>query len=326
MNKKDDKLAKKSLFKNFRLTTQLTILIVVLAMWIFLALTTDTFLTRENIANLFRQTSLLGIVAVGLTFVIISGHSDLSMGATIGVSGIITAQLLRGGMPLIVVILAAIALGIAIGTVNGLVIIKGEVPAFIATLSTMTALRGVAYLLSNGQTIAGLPDYFNKFSGANIWIIPSFVFILIIVLIIGHFVLSSTVFGRNLYAVGSNKEVAALSGIKVYPMVQTAYMISGMLAALAGVLLTSRLASGQPMAGNGYDLQCVTAVVIGGGSLSGGKGSVMGTFIGTLLIYTLYNGGNLLNVNAFWLQIVIGVMTILAVFIDGLRRRRASRA
>lgn len=311
---------------NSSLMSQLTIPLVVLFIWILLSLTTKTFFTKENISNLFRQASILGIIATGLTFEIISGQSDLGMGAAVGVSGIIATKLMSNGVPFVAIVPIITALGLLIGLFNGTIVVKGGVPAFIATLSTMTILRGFAYIISNGQTIGGLPKAFTSFSSKTLLGVPSFVIIYIAVMLVAHFVLSKTVFGRNLYAVGSNREAASLAGINVFRMITSAFMVSGVTASITGILVASRLASGQPTAGNGYDLQCVTACVIGGASLGGGRGTILGTFFGTLLIYTLQNGGNLLKINSFWLQVITGFMTVLAVLIDEGRRKKASRS
>jgi ribose transport system permease protein len=308
-----------------RIVSKLTLPAVLLLLWILLSITTDTFFTTTNFANLLRQASIYGVVATGVTFCIISGNMDLSVGSMMGLSSMILSVMSSKGVPIIWCLLFTLVIASVVGFINGMMVMKGGVPAFIGTLGMSGVLRGIVYLLCGGKIISNIPKIIKTFSGRNIFGIPIFVFISAFVVILGYIVSEKTKFGRYVFAVGSNKEVAKLSGIKVVPVATEVYILSSCIAAVAGWMLTARLAGGQPTAGAGFDLECVTAVVIGGATLGGGEGSVFGTVVGVLTIITIRNGGNLLNVNSFWLEIVTGLLTVGAVLLDQMRRRRSQQ-
>ncbi len=293
-----------------------SLILILIALFIFLSFASDTFLTWRNLSNLGRQTSINGIVALGMTFVIISGGIDLSVGAVVGLSGMIAALLMRSGVDTTVSIAVALVVSTLVGAINGVVIFKGKVPPFIATLGTMTIVRGLIMLISGAAMVAGLPKAFTAFSQAELFGIPSMIWIWILIALIAFVITKWLVFGRNVYTIGSNKEAARLSGISVGRVTIGVYALCSLFAGIAGILFISRIANGVPTAGQGYELEAIAAAVIGGASLSGAEGSVFGTVLGAIIMQLLRNGGNLLGVNPFILEIVIGALIVGVVFLD----------
>jgi len=296
----------------------------ILVLLIFIAaliLTTNDFLTLTNLDNLVRQVAVFAILSIGQLFVILTGGIDLSVGSVLGLSGGVTALLLAAGAPIPLAILAGLLVGLLVGLINGQLVSRLKLPPFIATLGMLGIARGVVLLLTGARTIAPLPDAFNIIANGSILGLPSLFWILILVAIVAAFVLGRTVFGRYVYAVGSNAESSRLSGVPVNAVLIAVYSISGLLAGFAGVLTTSRLGAGIPTAGTGYELQAIAGAVIGGASLSGAKGRTIGAVLGALIMAILANGGNLLGVDPFYLQIAIGLLIILAVYFDNLQGR-----
>ncbi len=296
----------------------------ILVLLIFIAaliLTTNDFLTLTNLDNLVRQVAVFAILSIGQLFVILTGGIDLSVGSVLGLSGGVTALLLAAGAPIPLAILAGLLVGLLVGVINGLLVSRLKLPPFIATLGMLGIARGVVLLLTGARTIAPLPDAFNIIANGSILGLPSLFWILILVAIVAAFVLGRMVFGRYVYAVGSNAESSRLSGVPVNAVLIAVYSISGLLAGFAGVLTTSRLGAGIPTAGTGYELQAIAGAVIGGASLSGAKGRTIGAVLGALIMAILANGGNLLGVDPFYLQIAIGLLIILAVYFDNLQGR-----
>jgi ribose transport system permease protein len=296
----------------------------ILVLLIFIAaliLTTNDFLTLTNLDNLVRQVAVFAILSIGQLFVILTGGIDLSVGSVLGLSGGVTALLLAAGAPIPLAILAGLLVGLLVGLINGQLVSRLKLPPFIATLGMLGIARGVVLLLTGARTIAPLPDAFNIIANGSILGLPSLFWILILVAIVAAFVLGRTVFGRYVYAVGSNAESSRLSGVPVNVVLIAVYSISGLLAGFAGVLTTSRLGAGIPTAGTGYELQAIAGAVIGGASLSGAKGRTIGAVLGALIMAILANGGNLLGVDPFYLQIAIGLLIILAVYFDNLQGR-----
>jgi ribose transport system permease protein len=296
----------------------------ILVLLIFIAaliLTTNDFLTLTNLDNLVRQVAVFAILSVGELFVILTAGIDLSVGSVLGLSGGVTALLLANGTPIPLTILAGLGVGLAIGLINGLLVSRLKLPPFIATLGMLGIARGLVLLLTGARTIAPLPDAFNAIANGTILGLPSLFWILIIVALVAAFVLGRTIFGRYVYAVGSNAESARLSGVPLNAVLLAVYSISGLLAGFAGILTTSRLGAGIPTAGTGYELQAIAGAVIGGASLSGAKGRVIGAVLGALIMGLLANGGNLLAIDPFYLQIAIGLLIILAVYFDHLQGR-----
>jgi len=284
---------------------------------------TPHFLTVSNLLNVLEQTSINAIVAVGMTYVIISGGIDLSVGSVLAVAGIALALALQGGLPAPAAVILALATGTACGLANGLLITFGRLPPFIATLGMMSVARGIALMLAEGRPISGFSEGFRALATARVLIVPAPVLITAVVYVVAHFVLTRTVFGRATYAIGGNEEAARLSGVHVQFHKTAVYGVAGLMSAVAAILLTARLNSAQPTAGTMYELDAIAATVIGGTSLLGGEGTLVGALIGALIMGVLRNGLNLLNVSSFFQQVVIGAVIIGAVLIDmSLKRRR----
>jgi ribose/xylose/arabinose/galactoside ABC-type transport system permease subunit len=284
------------------------------------------FFTAENLLNVSLQISITAIIAVGMTFVILTSGIDLSVGALVAMSGVVTTSLMKMPLPLPVVFLlaglAGVILGAASGWIAGLCTTKLNITPFIVTMSLMTIWRGAAFLLTDGRPIWDLPHEFSLLGSGRIGPVPFPSIVMIVIYVIALIVLTRTTFGRYIYAVGGNKEAARLSGIPTDRVIISAYVISGGLAALSGMLLASRMNSGQPNAGLMYELDVIAAVVVGGTSLFGGRGSIVGTFLGAMLIGILRNGLNLMNVSSYLQMIVLGVVILLAVMMDQLKKRR----
>lgn len=283
-----------------------------------LAILSPDFLTLSNLMNILNQVSLNGLVAVGMTFVILTGGIDLSVGSILALSAALLAAMLKSGLPDLVAILAALALGTAFGLANGAMVSGFKLQPFIVTMAFMTIFRGATFVFTQGRPITGLGDggLFASLGRGDIGGVPWSGILLLACLGVGVFVLSRTVYGKSVYAVGGNAEAARLSGLAVKATTASVYAISGFFAALAGVVLTSRLDSAQPLAGQSYELDAIAAAVLGGTSLSGGRGAMIGTLVGALIIGVLNNGLNLLEVSSFYQQIVKGAVILLAVLAD----------
>ncbi|AMC33510.1 ABC transporter permease subunit [Janthinobacterium sp. B9-8] len=276
------------------------------------------FLTVNNLLNVLRQVSINALIAFGMTFVILLGGIDLSVGAVLALSSVAIASMMAAGVDPVLATLFGVLAGAALGAVNGIIISRGKVAPFIATLGTMTVFRGLALVASDGRPITGFnSDFFSMLGAGYIAnLIPVPVITTMIAFIALWFILKKTVFGRHVYAVGGNEEASLISGVKVNRVKLWVYTLSGGLSALAGVILTSRLNSAQPNAGMGYELDAIAAVVLGGTSLSGGRGWIVGTLIGAVLIGVLNNGLNLLSVSSFYQQVIKGSVILLAVLLD----------
>lgn len=293
--------------------------LVVLA--VALALLSPDFLSTQNLLNVGVQAAVTAILAFGVTFVIVSGGIDLSVGSVAAFSAIMLGWTATGQqLPVWLAVLVSLATGTACGLLNGALIAYGKLPPFIATLAMLSAARGLALVVSQGSPIL-LPDSIGELGGTLGGWLPVPVLVLAGMGLIAALVLARTYSGRAMYAIGGNEEAARLSGIRVRHQKLVVYGLSGLFAAVAGIVLTSRLASAQPQAAAGYELDAIAAVVIGGASLSGGVGKASGTLIGALILAVLRNGLNLLAVSTFWQQVVIGCVIALAVLIDTLRRR-----
>ena len=283
-----------------------------LLLWIL----TPHFLTVANALNVMEQTSINAIVAVGMTFVIISGGIDLSVGSLVAVAGVVLAAALKAGWSIPLAIAAGLGVGAATGLLNGVVIAFGRLPPFIMTLGMMSVARGAALLMTDGRPISGFDAAFRSIATGRLAGVPAPILLTLAIYAAAHFVLSRTRFGRYVYGIGGNEEATRLSGVNVRFHKTMVYVVSGAMSAIAAVLLTARLNSAQPIAGIMYELDAIAAVVIGGTSLSGGEGHLGGTLIGALTMGVLRNGLNLLGVSSFLQQLVIGVVIIVAVLVD----------
>jgi ribose transport system permease protein len=291
-------------------------LIVLLVLFGAMTLASDEFLTGDNMANLARQVAIFGIIAVGQLLVILTAGIDLSVGSVLGLTGCVTAQLLTGGMPIPLAIVLGLGVGVVLGIANGALVAYVKLPPFIVTLGMLGIARGVVLVLTDASTVQPLPDAFGDIANGNFLGLPNLLWLFAVVVAVTAFVLRRTVFGRYVYAIGSNPESARLAGVPVTRVLVSVYAIAGLLAAVGGVLFASRLNAGIPTAGTGYELNAIAACVIGGASLFGAKGGAFGAAAGALIVATLNNGGNLLAVNAFYLQIIIGALILVAVAFD----------
>jgi ribose transport system permease protein len=297
-------------------------LIVLLVLFGAMTLASDEFLTGDNMANLARQVAIFGIIAVGQLLVILTAGIDLSVGSVLGLTGCVTAELLVHGVGIPIAIAAGFGVGIAIGLFNGSLVAYAKMPPFIVTLGMLGIARGVVLVMTDASTIQPLPDSFGNIANGDFLGVPNLLWMFLAVVLVTSFVLRRTVFGRYIYAIGSNPESARLSGVPVTRVLVAVYAIAGLLAAVGGVLFMSRLNAGIPTAGTGYELNAIAACVIGGASLFGAKGGAFGAAAGALIVATLNNGGNLLAVNAFYLQIIIGALILAAVAFDQWQSRR----
>jgi ribose/xylose/arabinose/galactoside ABC-type transport system permease subunit len=280
-----------------------------------LALLSDRFLTVNNAVNVLRQSTINGIIAVGMTFVILTAGIDLSVGATLALSTVVTANLLQQEIPVLLAVLIGLALGAALGFVNGLIITKTKVPPFVATLGMMTVARGLALTYTQGRPITGLPDAFRFIGTGSLGPIPMPIIIAGLTFLVGWIVLNRTKMGEYIYAIGNNPVAARYAGIATDVYITFVYVLAGFLSALAGMILVARLNSAQPTAAIGYEFDAIAAVVVGGTSFAGGEGSLGGTLLGVLVIAVINNGLNLLNVSSFYQPVVTGIVIALALLI-----------
>ena len=309
MKIKDSKFA--NILKNSQFSSYSGIILVIIVACIFMNFRSENFLTPNNILNILRQISVYGILACGMAFAMMTGGIDLTVGSIAGVSGAVTALFVtRGTMPLILAMLVSIILGAIIGLITGFVISRTGIPPFIMTLGMQITLRGACYLICEGKPIGNLPDNLVNLGLGDIAGIPVPIFFMIGSFIVVGIILSKTSFGRSVYATGGNYQAAFHSGINAKRVVMTAYMISGICAALAGIILTARNASAQPTAGNTFETEAIAACAMGGVSFNGGKGAVVGIFFGALLMGIINNAMNLMYISSYWQQVVKGIVII----------------
>ena len=277
-----------------------------------------SFMTTDNILNILRQVSISALIAFGMTFVILTGGIDLSVGSTLALTGAIAASMLASGMDPVLTMFTALLIGAILGAINGVIIAKGKVAPFIATLATMTIFRGLTLVFTEGRPISDLGNEitFQMLGKGYFFGVPVPVVTMILAFFGLYFIMHKTTFGRRVYAVGGNEGAAKLSGINVDRIKIAVYSLTGMLAALSALILTSRLNSAQPTAGTSYELDAIAAVVLGGTSLTGGRGWIFGTLVGALIIGVLNNGLNLIGVSSFFQQVVKGLVILVAVLID----------
>ena len=293
-----------------KMLAEYAIIVIFIVLFVVMSIFAPNFFTGNNMVNILRQVSISGICAVGMTFVMLTGGIDLSVGAILGVSGVLTAMMMLKGIPSLLASIIALALGVVIGGITGAIIHYIEIPPMIATLGTMTSLRGVAYLITGGTPVFGFDESYSKIGQGHVGVIPIPVIILAIVYVIGIFVLSKTKFSRYVYGIGGNQEVARLSGIKVARVKIAVYAISGFCSALAGLVMLGRVNSGQPRAGESYEMDVITAVVLGGVSLNGGVGNLSHVIFGVLIIGVLTNGMTMMAVDDYWQRVVKGLILL----------------
>ncbi len=289
---------------------------------IFFSITSSTFLSIDNFLSIALQTAVIGIVALGSTFVIITSGIDLSVGAIVAFSGVMMGFAMQAGMPTFISILIGLLSGVALGVAIGLFITKAKLPPFIVTLGFMMMVRGLVLALTNGMPISGLNEGFEKLAAGTILRIPYPVIFLIVLAVILGFILKNTKIGKYVYAIGSNEDASKLSGVNVDRVKLFVYGLSGLMCAISGIILASRLISAQPTEGMGYEMDAIAAVVIGGASLAGGTGTIFGTMLGAFIMTVLKNGLTMLNVSGMWQQVAVGAVVLGAVYIDNLKNKR----
>ena len=292
---------------------------------LILTFSTDTFLTQKNMTSVLRQVTVNGFIALGITCVLISGGIDLSVGSVVAASGVIAVRLANMNLPIVLCILIALSFGAGIGLFNGYVISHTDLPPFIVTLSTQIIVRGLSYVLTGGQPAQCNNDKFNFLGTGNLLGIPVPVILLTLVYIILFVIINKTVFGRHMYSIGGNREAAKYAGVNTKRVRIKVFIISGIMAALAGVILAARLYSGQPAVGEGFERDAIAASVLGGTSFNGGIGTLSGTIIGVLIIGVLNNGMNLLGISSYWQFVVKGCVILGAVYIDYIKKTRSAK-
>ena len=305
-----------------RAVNELTIVVGFVVISLYLGITTPAFLTSANLLSILLASSLIGIVAVGETFVIVTGGIDLSVGSVVAFTGVMAGLALNAHMPVPLAVLVGIGIGALSGGFIAFAVTFLNMSPFIVSLAVLAMARGLAFIVTNGNTIFSFPDAFDNIGGGNLGPFPVAALITLLVFLVAGLILSRTVFGAEVYAVGGNKDAARLAGIPVNRTLAIVYVISGALAGLGGVVLAGRLDSAQPIAAVGLELNAIAAVVIGGASLFGGKGSMLGTLLGVLIIGLINNGLTLKNVQPFWVQFIQGAVIFGAVLIDSLNQKR----
>ena len=307
-----------------RIINKYGIVLIFIAMCILMATLSPSFLKVRNLVNVVRQISVIGIVAMGVTMVIITTGIDLSSGSVIALVSVAVATFAHPGDSIFIAILLGLAVGALAGCINGTISAKGKIPPFISTLGMMTVARGLALLFSDGRPIGNLSDSFTFIGKGDIFGVPVPIIIFIIVGFISHFLLSSTKFGNYTYAIGGNEQAARICGINVDKYKIMIFTYAGLLSGLAGIILTARISAGQPSMGVGYELDAIASAVIGGTSLNGGIGTIGGTVVGALIIGVLNNGLDLLNVSSYWQQILKGMIIVSAVLLDARKNKKKS--
>ncbi len=311
--------------KNFDWSS-IGITLSLLVLFIFFSIFSNNFLSTNNMINILRQISITGICAVGMTTVILTSGIDLSVGSVIGFSSIFGAILMTNGVPIVITVVVVLVIGLLAGSITATCINYLSIPPLITTLGLMTAIRGVVYLVSGGMPIYGLPVEFKFLGQGNILGVPVSVIIMMVVFGIGFIILNKTVFGRSVYGIGGNEEAARLSGVNIKKIIYKVYMLEGFFASLAGLILMSRVNSGQPSAGDGYEMDIITAVVLGGVSVSGGEGKILKVIIGVVFMGVLANGMLMMNISEYWQRVVKGLVLLLAVAIDIYSKKKKDTA
>jgi ribose transport system permease protein len=309
-----------------RLTRQreFVIFLIVLVVFVGMSFASDVFLTTSNILSVLLSLSIESVMAVGMVVCMVGGGFDMSVGSVLGFTGIIVAELMTSGVPTIPAVLLALIGGVLIGLWNGFIIAKLKINPFVTTLSSLSIFRGLSYVITSGRNISGLPDAFQAIGQLRPFGVQLPIVYAVVLLIVGEIVLRNSRFFRQYYYIGGNERAARLSGINVDRMTIFAYVLTALLAAFAGIIFTARMGSASCQAGTGWELRVITAVILGGASLKGGAGTVLGTFLGVFLMALITNALTLLGVDIYWQQFVVGVVLISAVVIDTLGRMGAT--
>jgi ribose transport system permease protein len=297
---------------------QYNFIVIFLVLVIVASLLSSDFLTIQNVANLFQQATIVGVVAVGMTFVILTANIDLSVGSVVAFGGMVVAVLMKSGVPPFLAGCLTVIAGAVLGLGMGAITAYAKVPSFIITLAGLVSIRGVTYLISQGTPLGGFPQEFNALGSVRVGDFAAMSFVFFGITLVAFFILRFTVLGEYVYATGGNIQAARLSGVPARRIITLAFIISGALAGLAGVLLTSRLRIGQPTAAQGLELDAIAAVVLGGTSLFGGRGGVVGTFVAVMLLQVLRNLFNLLGLGSFYQMTVTGLIIVLAILLNKL--------
>ena len=311
--------------KKFSMSKVFVYLVLVVII-LFFTLITDTFLTSRNILNICRQVSMTGICSVGMTMVLLTGGIDISVGSIIALVGVVSAKLVaEAGMPIFPAMLIGVAVGAFCGLINGIMVARFEVPALITTLAMQTVARGAAYILTSGIPVYGLPEEIRTLGQGYLLGIPIPVIIMVLIFVFGWWLLEQTRFGRYTYAIGGNQEVARLSGINIMKIKIIIYTLSGFFAGLSGVIMLSRINSGQPNTSEGFEMDVITGAVLGGISVAGGEGKLINVIAGVLIMGMLSNGMTLMNLDEYWQWVVKGIVLLAAVTFDNLQRKRNAK-
>lgn len=311
-----------NLFKKLIGAQESALFIALLALCIGISLVNKVFLTFDNLMNVMRTTSYVLIIAIANTFVFIMAGLDLSVGSVMGFAGLITAVFLQMGVPIWLCIMIGMASGAIVGAFNGVAIVKMKIPSMIATLGSLYIARGLIYVITQGRPVYPLPDNFNIIGNGDLFGVPYSVIFVVVLALIATYVLNKTTFGRYVYAIGGNEETTRLSGINVTTVKIIVYILSAIFAAICGIILTSRTASAQLVTGTGWELKVIASIIIGGTSMFGGVGTILGTAIGALIMSVLENGLILVNVSPFWQNVVVGAIIVITVGYDQFRREQ----
>ncbi len=303
--------------------TEFSLILIIAVIFLVATFGTNSFFTEYNLMNLLKQCSITGVVALSATYIIVTGGIDLSCGSVCGMSTLMVAMAqVKWGWSVPASIVLGLVVAIACGIYNAVIIHEFKVPPFIATLGSMTILRGMIKVIGNASTIAGIDKNFADFAASAVFHIPKLAIIWVVVGIIAFLILKYTTFGRNLFVLGSGEQVAKLSGVSIRKVTYMTYAFAGLLCGIAGVMLCARINSSVPTAGESYEMDAIAAAVIGGASLAGAKGSIVGTMLGTVLMVMISNAGIQFGINSFVMEITTGVLITLAVIIDQLKNRK----
>lgn len=308
----------KQIFKS----KEIGIILILIVLSVLIQIRNPIFLTYSNIIDVFRNTSYTLIIAVGMTFVLIAKGLDLSVGSLMALGGLIGSLAMFNGVPIPIAVLLGMLVGAGFGVINAFCIVKLNIPAMISTLGSMYMARGLVLVVTKGSPVFPLPESFGQFGKGYLAGVPYVVVIALVLSVAAHIVLTNTTYGRKVYAIGGNPETAKFAGINVAMVTASCYVISGVLAALSGILTAARMGSGQPSIGDGTEMTVITAVIIGGTSLNGGAGTILGTVLGALLMNVLSSGMNLVGISAYWQKFVMGLIIIVAVGMDMYQRSK----